>query len=183
MKRCTPLPHNFLLILVLKESLGMFKTQIFFLLSLLVLSCKKKETNSIEDTTVRLYEVYAARTDFEQFLSFYDNEMVLEDFIFGERIVGKANFRAFFDWPNPKFQLLEDSALVVEDITANGNKAIVRGYFKRFKWGDHTTERMHFTTILEFNADGKIVKHQDWINYPSSLIDYNKRKNSNDWLK
>ena len=61
----------------------MFKTQIFFLLSLLVLSCKKKETNSIEDTTVRLYEVYAARTDFEQFLSFYDNEMVLEDFIFG----------------------------------------------------------------------------------------------------
>lgn len=157
--------------------------RILFLLVLLFFSCQKNETASTEETTTLLYQIYAEREDFERFLSFYDEDMVLEDFIFGERIEGKETFKEFFDWPNPKFQKLEDKALVVKDITVQKNKAIIRGYFTPFKWGDYTSERMHFTTILEFNKAGKIIKHQDWINYPNTLIDYNKRKNSNDWLK
>lgn len=161
----------------------MYNYRILILSILLFFSCEKNKTKSTEETTTLLYEVYAERSDFEKFLSFYDEDMVLEDFIFGERIEGKENFKAFFDWPNPKFQKLEDKALIVKDIIVNKNKAVVRGYFTPFKWGDYTSERMHFTTILEFNESGKIVKHQDWINYPSTLIDYNTRKNSNDWLK
>ena len=155
----------------------------YFFLIFIVVSCDKNKTQSTKEITTQLYKVYRERADFEKFLSFYDEDMILEDFIFGERIEGKENFKAFFDWPNPKFQKLEADALVVEDIIVEDSKAVVTGYFTSFKWGEYESKPMRFTTILEFNEAGKIIKHKDWINYHNTLIDYEKRKDSNDWLR
>ena len=74
----------------------MHTNRIFILLTLLFFSCEKNETASTAETTALLYGIYAERSDFEKFLSFYDEDMVLEDFIFGERIEGKESFKAFF---------------------------------------------------------------------------------------
>ena len=146
-------------------------------------SCSSPKSKHIEHIVEEYYKVYSERQDFEQFLGFYDEHMILEDIIFGERIIGKAAFRDFFDWENPNFQLLGDSCLIVSEQIIHGNQAITKGYFTPFRWGEYECEAMHFTSILTFNEDGKIVKHLDWINYPAGLIDYDKRKNANKWIK
>ena len=146
-------------------------------------ACKETHKISVEEITLQWYDVYQERSDFEHFLSFYDEEMVLEDFIFGVRVEGRENFKAFFDWPNPNFKKLEDKTLVVTETVIDKNRAVLIGYFTPFKWGEVTSEAMHFTTILEFNESGKIIKQQDWFNYSNSLVNYDTRKNSNEWLK
>ncbi|MEX0361811.1 MAG: nuclear transport factor 2 family protein, partial [Allomuricauda sp.] len=129
------------------------------------------------------FKVFNKRQDFERFLDFYDDTVVLEDIINGDRIEGKQALRSFFDWSNPDFELLEESSLVVNEITVDDNRVVVSGYFTPFKWGDTEFEAMHFTTLLTLNESGKIIKQVDWINYPSNLVNYNTRKNSNTWLK
>jgi hypothetical protein len=62
------------------------------------------------------------------------------------------------------------------------NKVVTTGHFTAFKWGELEIEAMQFTSILTFNSSGKIIKQVDWINYPSYLVDYNNRKNSNKWI-
>ncbi|WP_136467933.1 hypothetical protein [Flagellimonas onchidii] len=87
------------------------------------------------------------------------------------------------DWNNPNFQKIEKDALVIYDQIIDKNKVVTRGYFTEFLWDGARFEAMHFITILTFNNSGKIIKQIDWINYPSNLIDYEKRRNSNEWIK
>ena len=145
-------------------------------------ACSTDKSNKIENTVKAYYQVYSERQDFEKFLDFYDDDMILEDMISGDRMIGKEAFRNFFDWGNSNFELLGDSCLIVKEQVIHDNQSITTGYFTPFKWGEYECEPMHFTTILTFNEAGKIIKHVDWINYPSSLIDYDKRKNSNKWI-
>ncbi len=42
---------------------------------------------------------------------------------------------------------------------------------------------MHFTTLLTVNEAGQIIRQVDWINYPASLVNYNERNNSNEWIQ
>lgn len=128
------------------------------------------------------YESYKTRKDFDQFLSFYDEEIILEDIINGDRIIGKKAFADFFDWNNPSIKLLEPLSLVIENQLIEGNHVITKGHFTPFRWCEQTFGPMHFTTLLTFNSEGKITKQVDWINYPSNLIDYSKRKDSNNWI-
>jgi hypothetical protein len=129
------------------------------------------------------YKVYAQRSNFEQFLSYYSEDAILEDIINGDKIEGKAALKSFFDWSNPNFKKNKVTTLVVSEQIIDGNKAVVKGYFTPFQWGTASFEAMHFTTILTFNAAGKIIKQVDWINYPANLIDYSKRKNANEWIE
>ncbi len=152
------------------------------LLIVFLLSCEETNTRSIQKLTVNFYEVYAEREDFERLMRFYDESAVLEDPIGGYRMVGKDSIRLFLDWPNPKFNKLEEQALVVEQLLVDERKAVVKGHFTPFTWGEIAVEAMQFTTLLEFNDAGKIVKHTDWINYPNYLINYETRQNSNAWI-
>lgn len=129
------------------------------------------------------YQTYQERKDFDKFLSFYDQNIILEDVISGDRIEGIEAFKQLFDWNNPNFVLTDSVALVVTNQIINKNIVSTQGYFTPFSWSGTLTEAMHFSTILKFNDKGKIIKQTDWINYPNTLIDYRNRKNSNDWLK
>ncbi|WP_420399569.1 nuclear transport factor 2 family protein [Flagellimonas sp.] len=160
----------------------LFSCWILILVTLLS-SCETQKTNPNRETIEEFYHVFNKRQDFERFLNFYDDTAVLEDIINGDRIEGKKALRDFFDWTNPDFELLEENSLVVKEITADDNRVAISGYFTPFKWGDTEFEAMHFTTLLTLNASGKIIKQVDWINYPSNLVNYNTRKNSNTWLK
>jgi hypothetical protein len=146
-------------------------------------SCSNKETNKTEKTVEDYYKIFNERRDLERFMSFYDENIVLEDMINGDRIVGKEELRNFFDWDNPDFQSLAGDKLIVNEKIIQENKAVVKGYFTKFKWNQTEFEAMHFTTLLTFDESGAIVQQVDWINYPSTLVDYNTRSNSNQWIK
>ena len=151
-------------------------------LSALFFSCDEARLSQTEILVTEFYSVYSERQDFEKFIEFYNEDIVLEDIITGERIEGKENLKSFFDWNNPDFELLEKTSLVVSDIIIDRKKAVIKGYFTKFSWGGYEFDAMHFTTLLTFNESGKIIHQVDWINYPSSLVDYSKRKNSNTWI-
>ena len=158
--------------------------QILYLLAgLLFISCSTERNSDIEGIIEDFYQTYNKRQEFERFINFYDEKIVLEDIINGDRIVGKKELKSFFDWSNPNFKSLDSVNLVINEKIIHKNKSVVKGYFTRFKWNETEFEAMHFTTILTFNESGKIVKQVDWINYPSTLINYHERKNSNKWIK
>lgn len=152
-------------------------------LSLIWQSCKFQDNQLLEKRVVGFYKEYSSRKNLERFLSYYADSIIIEDIINGDRVLGKEAASKFFDWNNAAFQLYGDKALVVTDMLVDNHKAVVRGYFNRFKWGQTQIEAMHFTTLLTFDSSGKIVKQIDWINYPSTLIDWAKRKNSNKWIE
>ncbi|MEM9329582.1 MAG: nuclear transport factor 2 family protein [Bacteroidota bacterium] len=154
----------------------------FMLVTLFVGACQQHQGFSTLERTENLYRVYAERSDFERFLDFYADEMVLEDPILGQRIVGREAFRDFFDWPNPSFRKLQEEALIVDKIMVDGRESVVIGHFTPFQWAESTIESMHFTTLLVFDQQGKIIKQTDWINYPNNLLNYETRKNSNAWI-
>lgn len=153
-----------------------------FLISVLLLSCSASTPNT-RKVVADYYVTYQAHDDFGKFMEFYDDKVVLEDMINGDKIEGKEALRNFFNWSNPDLQQIGNDFMVVEEVIVEGNKAVAKGYFAPFKYGESEFEAMQFTTILTFNDAGKIVRHVDWINYPNKLVDYNTRKNSNEWLK
>lgn len=129
------------------------------------------------------YQTYQIHQNFGKFMSFYDDEAVLEDIIFGVKIEGKNNLSDFFNWNISEFEILDSVALVIESQIIQQNQVVSSGYFTKFNFQGTEVEAMYFTTILTFNDAGKIIKQVDWINYPSDLASYDVRQNSNSWIK
>lgn len=150
---------------------------------LLIFNACSKFDDSIEESINKYYQVYNRREDIDSFMDFYDDAIVFEDIINGDRIYGKKNLRDFFDWDNDSFKTLDSNRLVISEKVIQNNKCVVKGYFTPFKWGQTEFEAMHFTTILTFNESKKIIKQVDWMNYPASLVNYSERKNSNSGIK
>ena len=156
---------------------------VFFLINILIFTtCKNQTSSPIKPIVENYYQEYIKRNNFKVFLSYYSDDIVLEDIISGAKIEGKKNLETFFDWENPNFQKTDSATLVIESLILDENVAVAKGYFTPFKWSIHEFEAMHFTTILYFNAVGKIEKQVDWINYPSNLLDYQSRQNANRWI-
>lgn len=145
-------------------------------------NCTTNYKNHLDQIIEDYYHTYNERQDIEKFLAFYDDNIVFEDIINGDQIKGKIELRQFLDWHNPHFENLEDNHFKITEKIITEDKAVIKGHFTRFKWGQTTFEAMHFTSILTFNKSGKIIQQVDWINYPASLINYNERKNANDWI-
>lgn len=149
---------------------------------LLVTACLPREQSKLNEVVQDYYSVYQQRSDFDTFLSFYDSSAVLEDIINGDKIIGKKSLAQFFNWNHSNFQLIDSLSLIIQSQIIQDNQVVTTGYFTPFLWGDYQIEAMYFTTILIFNDDGKIIKQRDWINYPSTLIDFDKRNNANEWI-
>lgn len=155
---------------------------IILLGSLIFLSCQKQE-DKVEKVVADFYDVYQNRIHIDSLLSFYADSATVEDVISGFRCRGKDEIKAFFDWSNPDFRLLQEKALIVNDYIFNENTATITGHFEPFQWGEERYEEMLFTTLLHLNSDGLIVRQTDWINYPNELLDYEKRGDANQWIR
>lgn len=156
---------------------------IFSIIVLTTLACSKENPKeSIRSIAEAYYETHKVRKDFEGFLSYYDEQIVLEDIISGGQVEGKNNLKAFLNWDDKEFKLIDTVAIVLEDLVVDGNKVVAKGYYTPFLWGVSEFEAMYFMTILYFNEDQKIVRQIDWINYPNSLFDFENRKNANEWI-
>ena len=160
------------------------KSCLFFLVLIFGLhGCSKDDSKgSLRPIVEEYFETYKARKDFTKFLSFYDEQIVLEDIINGDRIVGKRNVKAFLNWDNDKFKLIDSVALKLDYLVVDQNKAVAKGHFRPFQWGEVTVGAMHFTTILTFNEANKIITQVDWINYPYKMTDEQNKGGSNNWI-
>jgi hypothetical protein len=152
------------------------------MVGMLLSACSGEKGQNIATVVDDFYKCYAERQDLEQFLSYYDEHIVFEDMINGDKLEGKVALKNFLDWGNPAYKMLENKSLVLTEKIIDKNKAVVKGYFTPFQWGEHRFEAMHFTSILTFGPSQKIIMQVDWINYPNTLLNYNDRKNSNQWI-
>lgn len=111
------------------------------------------------------FDVYAERKNFNDFMSFYDESVILEDIVYGNHIKGKSALSAFFNWPDKKFVMTSEVNLVLSQLLVDGMQVSAQGYFTQFEYGGEVMGPWRFTMHLTFNERGKIVKQVDWINY------------------
>ena len=152
-----------------------------WLLLIVLFGCTPRRVPDTEKLTTAYYKIYQQRKDFPQFMAYYDDNVVLEDMINGDRVEGKEALARFFNWDLPGYQLQDSVALKVTDMIVDDNRAVVSGYFTPFNWDTLHIGAMHFTTSLQWSDDGKIIKQVDWINYTDILL--TNRKDANHWIK
>lgn len=156
---------------------------IWLAIFVLSVSCNSiSPNNNYKLAANEFFQVYQEKRDFNKFMNFYAEEAVLLDMINGDKIVGRKNIKEFFQWDNPNIEKNDSGNLFIEEQIAEDKVVVTKGYFRTFKWQGEQVEAMNFITILHFDENGLIAKQEDWINYPSTLIDYNSRKNSNEWI-
>ena len=125
-----------------------------------------QSSTDIKALAAQYYAIYQARDDFEGLMAMYAEDAVLEDPVLGYRMVGKAEIKKFLDWPNPNFRKIDNQpTLVIQKQLIEGNKVVSEGYFPRFEWQGNALGPWRFVAWLEFNEQGKIIRHVDWINY------------------
>ena len=112
------------------------------------------------------FDVYAERTDFERFMAFYADDAILEDLIYGHIAQGKSEIRAFLNWNDGKFALSNGAtAMRVNKLHADGRYVYAQGVFNAFSYSGKPHGPWRFLIALEFNREGQIIRHIDWINY------------------
>jgi len=131
--------------------------------------CKNDQSSKIYNIVTDYYQTYQARTDYKKFMTFYAEDIVLDDVINKTVITGKEELLSFFDWTNPSFQKVGDHALEITDQHISNLTVTTSGNFSAFQWDGKRYEPMRFTTVLTFNPEGKIIRQLDWIDYPDIL--------------
>ncbi len=148
---------------------------LFIVSTLLLSSCAVQTTGpSLEQTVNRYIEVFKQRTDFDKFLSFYDEQAQLEDMVYGHYAANRAGIEKFYAWPQSRVTVLDNKPLFTVEqkiIDQQQRVAIVSGQFHRFDFGGKTLGPWRFLIKLQFNERGLITYQQDWINYtPKTMV-------------
>ncbi|KZN35166.1 hypothetical protein N474_03090 [Pseudoalteromonas luteoviolacea CPMOR-2] len=163
----------------------MLKNIYLCLLAILFSGCNsvsQKEPPSELSVLVEQYiKTYQARDNFKQFLTYYDDHVVLEDMLYGVKVTNKKAFSEFFDWGAGSFKVLDgkrtfDVSQIIVD--QKQRTVVLSGEFNPFSYNEQKLGPWRFTTILQFNQAGLISYQQDWINYfPRSFIGEAKNLN------
>ncbi|WP_372770158.1 nuclear transport factor 2 family protein [Pseudoalteromonas sp.] len=136
-----------------------------FLLSGCAASTMHKQTR-LQETVADYYDTYSKRTDFQNFMAFYDENAQLNDIIYGNSLNNKKDITAFFAWDNGQFEVLEGKpVLTISKQVIDGNTVITEGHFNQFKYNQQVLGPWLFIMVHQFNDKNKIIKQTDWINY------------------
>lgn len=138
-------------------------------LILLVLSAcvpKNNNHNGLSEVAADYFRVYSQRKDIERLMSFYDNEAQFEDIIYGNRLKNKKEIKHFLAWGQGEFKVLSgELALTVTKQTVKKTSVVTQGFFHEFSYDSQKLGPWLFVIVQEFNAQNKIIKQTDWINY------------------
>lgn len=154
-----------------KYSRGAMKKILLTIIGLIFAGCTSINDadlpkKSVKDTAKNYFNVYAQRRNFDQLMSFYHDDAVLEDIIYGNYIESKADIKAFLNWSDSQFSLKENQpTLVINNQTVEDNRVVTEGYFTPFNYAGEQLGPWRFVILLEFNQDHLITKQVDWINY------------------
>lgn len=144
---------------------------IFIITIFLLISCQ----NSNHKEQVKNYIDYqTTRKNIAQFLSLYDEKIQYEDISFKDKKVGKEMLKAKFEveW-NDSLRTFHESypkAISVENVFYDNDKVIIKGMILPFYYNKNLIEHKRFITCLYFNDKGKIIKQEDWIDYPAQEL-------------
>ncbi|MFC0116511.1 nuclear transport factor 2 family protein [Pseudoalteromonas xiamenensis] len=143
-----------------------------FLGLILVMLCASVSANdSLQSTVDAYFSTYAKRTDFETFMAFYAEEAILKDVVYGYVAKNKAQIASFFDWSSGQFSTLDSQpTLTITQQMINQHSVVTKGTFNAFSFNGKTMGPWEFVIWQEFNASGKIVLQEDWINYTPKKI-------------
>jgi len=115
---------------------------------------------------------YQRRFDLAAFLTLYADEVVFHDHRLNVTVEGRDALGEFLDWGNPEFELQDPSAgtLTVDEVEVEGRRAELRGSFLPFRWRGESYGTMSFRIQLRFDEELRIVRQDDWIEYPPGLL-------------
>jgi hypothetical protein len=121
---------------------------------------------SIEQVAQEYFETYAERSNFDQFMVFYDDAAELRDIVYGNYLPNKMAIQGFLDWNRGTFKpITGDKILTITQQVREANTVVTQGYFHAFEYDGALLGPWLFSITLEFNDAGKIIKQTDWINY------------------
>ena len=135
---------------------------------LALLGCSSlNDSSKVTSLTMQSYfETYRQRSDFNGFMDFYADDVVVQDIVYGNELAGKSEVKAFFDWNRGQFELLDGKDILkITRQTLEAQTVVTEGYFHRFRFNDQTLGPWRFVMIHELDDDSKIIKQVDWINY------------------
>ncbi|KZN28715.1 hypothetical protein N480_08090 [Pseudoalteromonas luteoviolacea S2607] len=135
---------------------------------------KSESAITLSEVAKQYVTAYQKRENFDEFLSYYDENVVLEDMLYGIRVNNKREFAEFFNWAAGDFKVLNNAPtfVVTQQVIDEQQRTIVLyGSFNPFVYNTNQLGPWRFTTLLKLNEDGLIYYQQDWINYfPRSFI-------------
>ncbi len=134
-----------------------------------------QEKSEPKNWAENFFQYYADRSNWEDFLDLYGNEVYFQDVIFRMELRGKEAFKNFYNWPDTGFVKHPDypQSLVLEDLAVTDSTAVGRGHFTPFYYNGvlyDNWKNMRFTIWLHFNKEGKITRQIDYIEYPPSFL-------------
>ncbi|MCE7994303.1 MAG: hypothetical protein HEP71_20120 [Roseivirga sp.] len=148
----------------------------FLLLFLLLAACAnpQEKVDFAREHAILFFDTYKARTDWKAFQDLYAEDLVFKDVIF-RYTYNKEEFINFYNWPDPLLEKHPDypEVLVLEDLTTTDSTAMGRGYFTPFYYNGQLyddAEHMRFVISLQFDEQGKIKRHTDFIEYPPQFL-------------
>ncbi len=148
---------------------------------------ENKRSEAIKDQARAYFQTYAEREDWDQFLSYYAEDLQFEDAISQIHLDSLEAFKTFYDWPNPGFKKHPEYPEIfrLDDLVANDSIAVGRGVFFPFYWQDSLFSMEWdptFTIWLWFDENLKINRQIDWVEYSGNvLIDIGKRIEEGDY--
>lgn len=126
----------------------------------------------LEAITNAYFMAYNAH-DVEQILRFYTDQTVLIDVHLDHQLSGKANFRKVADQMfNGDSDLYEDLRFKIFGMEQDGYMMTVKGEMQNLRWNPGYLENWKFTSRIYFNEEGKIIKQEDEVDYPSDVKTY-----------
>lgn len=131
------------------------------------------ESNPLKATVEAYIQTYQERADWEAFLSFYSDSVLMKDILLDLEFQGKEAFAAFYDWPNPAFEKLYpgQKTFELEEVVIQENIAAIRGTFTPFIWKKERQDWAGgFTIWLYFDEGQKIIQQVDYIKYPKRFL-------------
>lgn len=123
------------------------------------------KSNSVEQVAEHYFELFAQRTEFDEFMSLYAEDAELQDLVYGKHAIGVAQIRAFYNWQVGEFKMLKPYALVVTEQVVEDKVVVTRGYFTQFEYYGQIAGPWQFIIWQQFNDRNKITQQYDWINY------------------
>lgn len=156
---------------MLKQSPGLCRRLCTFWLLLVFHGVGFAADANIDEVASEYFATYAERKDFDKFMSFYDDQAVLKDVIYGVDVNGINAIRNFFDWDRGEFEMVAAGAIMVLKRQIVSDKTVIStGVFSEFHFDGKKLGPWEFIIWQEYNKAGKIILQSDWINYSPKKI-------------
>lgn len=112
----------------------------------------------------------------EKIVRFYADDAVLFDEKLNHTVSGKENFkRIATDAFNGPSKIYKNLFFKVYGMEQQDYTMIVRGEMQNIEWQNGYFQNWKFTTYIDFNEAGKIIKQRDVVDYPEDVLYFRKK--------